>query len=75
MHFDLVDLRVWANTTAMREFLRPVLKTCLKQHPDVNVDLIERLNHDFVRSVGESTIDSDIGIVSGSERTEALQVI
>ena len=45
----------------------------LRQHPDVNVDLRERLSHDIVRSLGEGKID--IGIVSGYERTEALQVI
>ena len=42
-------------------------------------DLRERLSHDIVRSVGEGAIDIDIdidiGIVSGYERTEALEVI
>jgi len=66
-------LRVWASATAMGEFLPPVLQTYLRQHPDVNVDLRERLSHDIVRSVGEGAID--IGIVSGYERTEALEVI
>ena len=66
-------LRVWASATAMGEFLPPVLQTYLHQHPDVNVDLRERLSHDIVRSVGEGAID--IGIVSGYERTEALEVI
>jgi len=66
-------LRVWASATAMGEFLPPVLQTYLRSHPDVNVDLRERLSHDIVRSVGEGK--ADIGIVSGYERTEALQVI
>jgi DNA-binding transcriptional LysR family regulator len=66
-------LRVWASATPMGEFLPPVLQTYLRQHPDVNVDLRERLSHDIVRSVGEGKID--IGIVSGYERTEALEVI
>lgn len=66
-------LRVWASATAMGEFLPPVLQTFLRQHPDVNVDLRERLSHDIVRSVGEGKVD--VGIVSGYERTEALQVI
>jgi DNA-binding transcriptional LysR family regulator len=66
-------LRVWASATAMGEFLPPVLQTYLRQHPDVNVDLRERLSHDIVRSVGEGKVD--VGIVSGYERTEALQVI
>jgi DNA-binding transcriptional LysR family regulator len=66
-------LRVWASATAMGEFLPPVLQTDLRRHPDVNVDLRERLSHDIVRSIGEGKID--VGIVSGYERTEALQVI
>jgi DNA-binding transcriptional LysR family regulator len=66
-------LRVWASATAMGEFLPPVLQRYLREHPDVNVDLRERLSHDIVRSVGEGKID--VGIVSGYERTEALQVI
>ncbi len=66
-------LRVWASATAMGEFLPPVLQTFLRQHPDVNIDLRERLSHDIVRSVGEGKVD--VGIVSGYERTEALQVI
>jgi len=66
-------LRVWASATAMGEFLPPVLQTFLRRHPDVNVDLRERLSHDIVRSVGEGKVD--VGIVSGYERTEALQVI
>jgi len=66
-------LRVWASATAMGEFLPPVLQTYLREHPDVNIDLRERLSFDIVRAVGEGKID--IGIVSGFERTEALQVI
>lgn len=66
-------LRVWASATAMGEFLPPVLQTFLHRHPDVNVDLRERLSHDIVRSVGDG--QADIGIVSGYERTEALEVI
>jgi len=66
-------LRVWASATAMGEFLPPVMQTYLRDHPDVNVDLRERLSFDIVRAVGEGQID--IGLVSGFERTEALQVI
>ncbi len=66
-------LRVWASATAMGEFLPPVLRTFLRRHPDVNIDLRERLSHDIVRSVSEGKVD--VGIVSGYERTEALQVV
>lgn len=66
-------LRVFANTTALSEFLPPVLRSYLTSHPDVNIDLRERLSHDIVRAVSES--QTDIGIVAGSVRTETLQVI
>jgi len=66
-------LRVHANTTALGEFLPPVLRSYLLTHPDVNVDLQERLSHDIVRAVSEG--QTDIGIVAGLVRTENLQVL
>ncbi len=66
-------LRVFANTTALGEFLPPVLRAYLLSHPDVNIDLRERLSHDIVRAVTEGQID--IGIVAGHVRTESLEVI
>lgn len=66
-------LRVHANTTALGEFLPPVLRRYLLSHPDVNVDLQERLSHDIVRAVTEG--QTDIGIVAGLVRTEQLQVL
>ncbi|MBX3704907.1 MAG: LysR family transcriptional regulator, partial [Steroidobacteraceae bacterium] len=44
-------LRVLANTTALGEFLPPVLRAYLLRHPDVNVDLRERLSDEIVRAV------------------------
>lgn len=66
-------LRVFANTTALGEFLPPVLHKYLLAHPDVNIDLRERLSHDIVRAVTEG--QTDIGIVAGNVRTENLEVI
>jgi len=66
-------LRVFANTSALSEFLPPVLRTYLLSHPDVNIDLRERLSHDIVRAVSDG--QTDIGIVAGNVRTEALEVI
>lgn len=66
-------LRVAGSTTALSEFLPPVLSAYLRSHPDVNIDLRERLSHDIVRAVSEGQVD--IGIVSGPVRTEALQAI
>jgi len=66
-------LRVLANTTALSEYLPPVLRTYLLRHPDINVDLRERLSHDIVRAVSEG--QTDIGIVAGNVRTESLEVV
>jgi DNA-binding transcriptional LysR family regulator len=66
-------LRVFANTTALGEFLGPVLRRYLQTHPDVNIDLREKLSHDIVRAVSDG--QTDIGIVAGAVRTENLEVI
>ncbi|MEY4751437.1 MAG: hypothetical protein RIQ60_3651 [Pseudomonadota bacterium] len=66
-------LRFYANTTSLGEYLPPVLREYLLSHPDVNIDLRERLSHDTVRAVTEG--QTDIGIVAGSVRTENLEVI
>ena len=63
-------VRVFANTTALGEFLPPVLRTYLRKHPDVDIDLRERLSNDIIRAVGEG--QTDIGIVAGQVRTESL---
>jgi DNA-binding transcriptional LysR family regulator len=66
-------VRVFANTSAMSEFLPAVLRTYLVTHPDVYVDMHERLSPDIVRAVQEGTVD--IGIVAGNVRTEGLEVV
>lgn len=66
-------VRVFANTTSLGEFLPPVLRLFLQRHPDVNIDLRERLSHDIVRAVTEG--QTDIGIVAGLVRTESLETL
>jgi DNA-binding transcriptional LysR family regulator len=66
-------IRISVNTTAITEFIPSVLRSFLVSHPDVYVDLRERLSHDIVRAVSEGGID--IGIVAGSVRTEGLAVL
>jgi DNA-binding transcriptional LysR family regulator len=66
-------LRVFANTTALGEYLPPVLRRYLLSHPDVNIDLQERLSHDIIRAVTDG--QTDIGIVAGLVRTENLETI
>lgn len=66
-------VRIFANTTATTEFLPNDLRDFLNNHPDVNVELRERLSHDVVRAVSEGA--ADIGIIAGNVRTESLQVV
>ncbi|KMN33175.1 MULTISPECIES: LysR substrate-binding domain-containing protein [Chromobacterium] len=66
-------VRVLANTTAITEFIPPVLSAFLLSHPDVNTDLRERLSRDIVRAVRDGT--ADIGIVADSADTSGLQVM
>jgi DNA-binding transcriptional LysR family regulator len=66
-------VRIFANTTAMAEFLPAVLPKFLTSHPDVNVDIKERLSHDIVRAVSEGKVD--LGIVAGNVRTEGLETL
>lgn len=62
-----------ANTTAVTEYLPPVLGQYLKDFPDVQVDMRERLSDDIVRSVREGA--ADLGIISGSVVTDDLETL
>jgi DNA-binding transcriptional LysR family regulator len=66
-------VRVFANTTAITEFLPAILPTFLASHPDVGIDLREWLSPDIVRAVSEGK--TDIGIVGGDVRTEGLETM
>jgi DNA-binding transcriptional LysR family regulator len=56
-------IRIFANTTAVTEFMPQVLGEFLSSHPQVNVSLEERLNHDILRGIMDGT--ADIGIAAG----------
>lgn len=66
-------VRIFANTTAISEYLPAVLSGFLTTHPDVSVDLREGLSFDIVRAVSEGK--TDIGIVAGNVRTEGLETL
>ncbi|HEY0488446.1 MAG TPA: LysR substrate-binding domain-containing protein [Telluria sp.] len=66
-------IRIFANTTAVTEFMPQVLGTFLTAHPQVNVALEERLNHDIVRGVQEGT--ADIGVAAGPVQGQGLEII
>ncbi|MEO9576765.1 MAG: LysR substrate-binding domain-containing protein [Tateyamaria sp.] len=66
-------IRLFANTTAVTEFLPEILAAFLAERPGVTVDLQERLTHDIVRSVLDGT--ADLGIVSGDGFDPSLESI
>ena len=66
-------IRVFANTTAMTEFMPTVLGSYLGSHPDVHVELRERLSFQVVKAVADGS--ADIGVtaqVGGGEGLEFL---
>jgi DNA-binding transcriptional LysR family regulator len=65
------QVRVLSNTNALTEFLPETLSSFLMVHPDVSVDLEERLSDEIVGLIAEGT--GDIGIVAGTVDQAGLQ--
>ncbi|MET0294990.1 MAG: LysR substrate-binding domain-containing protein [Phenylobacterium sp.] len=65
------EVRLLANTNASAEFLPEALSDFLSKHPDVSVDLEERLSDEIVSLVAEGA--ADVGIVAGTVDFGALQ--
>jgi DNA-binding transcriptional LysR family regulator len=66
-------LRVFANTTAVTDFLPEILPGFLAGHPKINIDLQEKPNAEIARGVLDAR--ADIGIVAGKVDTLGLQAI
>lgn len=66
-------VRVFANTTAVTDFLPEILPGFLSDNPRVNVDLQEKPNAEIARGVLDGR--ADIGIVAGQVDTLGLQAI
>jgi len=66
-------LRVFANTTAVTDFLPEILPPYLSANPRVNVDLQEKPNAEIARGVLDGR--ADLGIVAGPVDTLGLQAI
>jgi DNA-binding transcriptional LysR family regulator len=64
------EVRLLANTNALTEFLPEALSSFLAAHPQVSVDLEERLSDEIVGLVAEGV--ADIGIVAGTVDVGAL---
>jgi DNA-binding transcriptional LysR family regulator len=64
------QVRVLSNTNALTEFLPEALSSFLAAHPNVSVDLEERLSDEIVGLVAEGV--GDIGIVAGTVDSGSL---
>lgn len=66
-------VRVFANTTAVTDFLPEILPAFLSTNPKVNVELQEKPNAEIARGVLDGR--ADLGIVAGPVDTLGLQAI
>src|SRR4051794_3250625 len=64
------QVRVLSNTNALTEFLPEALSSFLAAHPNVSVDLEERLSDEIVGLIAEGV--GDIGIVAGTVNAGGL---
>jgi DNA-binding transcriptional LysR family regulator len=65
------QIRVLSNTNALTEFLPEALSSFLAAHPNVSVDLEERLSDEIVGLIAEGV--ADLGIVAGTVDVHALE--
>jgi molybdate transport repressor ModE-like protein len=65
------QVRVLSNTNALTEFLPETLSSFLAAHPNVSVDLEERLSDEIVGLIAEGV--ADIGIVAGTVDAGGLE--
>lgn len=66
-------VRIFANTTAVAEFLPQALGDFLADHPGVDIDLREYPSAEIVRAVFEEK--TEIGIVAGHVSTAGLETL
>ena len=67
------QVKLMSNTNAMTEFLPEPLSAFLAAHPQVNIDLEERLSDEIVAAVADGT--ADIGIVASTVELAGLEVL
>jgi molybdate transport repressor ModE-like protein len=65
-------IKLMSNTNALTEFLPQPLSEFLAAHPNINIDLEERLSDEIVTAVADGT--ADIGIVAGTVELTGLEV-
>jgi len=67
------QVRVFANTTAMTEFMPAVLSRYLSTHADVNVNLREHLSFQVAKGVADGS--ADVGIVAGKPAANGIEYL
>ena len=65
------QVKVLSNTNALTEFLPETLSSFLAAHPNVSIDLEERLSDEIVGLIAEGV--GDVGIVAGTVDMGALE--
>ncbi|HKT99877.1 MAG TPA: LysR family transcriptional regulator [Paraburkholderia sp.] len=66
-------IRIFANTTAVTEYLPEILAQFLASRPAVTVDLQERLSREIVRGVLDGS--ADLGLIAGPIEAQGLEII
>jgi DNA-binding transcriptional LysR family regulator len=66
-------IRIFANTTAVTEFMPEILGRFMTDRPRVTVELLERPARDVVRGVVDGAVD--LGIIAGPTPIENLKAI
>src|SRR5271168_1291560 len=67
------QVRLLSNTNALTEFLPETLSAFLAAHPQVDIDLEERLSDEIVAAVADGT--ADIGIVAATVEVAGLETL
>ena len=65
------QIRVLSNTNALTEFLPEALSSFLAAHPNISVDLEERLSDEIVGLIAEGV--ADLGVVAGTVDAGGLE--
>lgn len=65
-------VRLWANMSALTEFLPPHLAAFLEQHPRIHVEVEEQLSGDIVRALVQGL--ADIGVFAEGTPVHGLDV-
>jgi DNA-binding transcriptional LysR family regulator len=67
------QVRLLSNTNALTEFLPEAISAFLASHPQVNIDLEERLSDEIVAAVADGT--ADVGIVAATVELAGLETL